>query len=202
AVLLDAGLAERGRAGDERGVAFARANLAWALRRLGRLDRCAEELALAEETLRRLGDDQVLGWAQIQGALLALEREDVEEAVRLALDAAERSRRTGQRSGETEALIALTEALWRRGETEEAVARGRRALALARRLEEPFTIARASVALGRALRASGEADEGDALLAEAASLHASLGDEATAADVAAERVTTHATSTRATPRVP
>lgn len=202
AVLLDAGLVERGRAGDERGVAFARANLAWALRRLGRLDRCAEELALAEETLRRLGDDQVLGWAQIQGALLALEREDVEEAVRLALDAAERSRRTGQRSGETEALIALTEALWRRGETEEAVARGRRALALARRLEEPFTIARASVALGRALRASGEADEGDALLAEAASLHASLGDEATAADVAAERVTTHATSTRGTPRVP
>jgi tetratricopeptide (TPR) repeat protein len=200
--LLDASLVERGRAGDERGVAFARANLAWALGRLGQLDRCGEELAQAEETLRRLGDDQVLGWAQIQGALLALEREDVEEAVRLALDAAERSRRTGQRSGETEALIALTEALWRGGESEEAVARGKRALALARRLEEPFTIARASVALGRALRANGEVEEGDKLLAEAASAHASLGDDGTAVMLEAERATTRGTSTRGTPRVP
>ncbi|MFO7547019.1 MAG: tetratricopeptide repeat protein [Trueperaceae bacterium] len=202
AVLLDASLAERARAGDERGVAYARANLAWALRRLGQLERCGGELARAEETLRRLGDDQVLGWARVQGAFLALEHGDATKAVRLALDAVERSRRTGQRSGETEALIALTEALWRQGETGEAVARGKRALALARQLEETFTIARASVALGRALCASGEAEEGDTLLAEAASLHASLGDAGAVAAVEEERAKNRGTSTPGTSRVP
>ena len=153
-------------AGDARGRAWARQNLAWISYMRGRLVEAEERLGEAIAAFESLGDSAGIAWSR---GLLAYVRiyegrfaEAEELAARTLLDAQER----GDDWGQGMMAVALgTAALWT-GRIDEAIERAESAFGLFKGSNDPLGPMQATALRGRALARSGRVNEGLRLLRE------------------------------------
>lgn len=123
--------------------------------------------AQAGERFRRLGDERLAAWADLNRGEIELDGEKAYRGIARIGAALATFRRTGDRGGEAEALGALTYGHAGFGDREAQLATGRQALALRRELEDPFGEANTLHNLAFFYESLGEPEEAERLYREA-----------------------------------
>jgi len=150
--------------GDDRGMAWARQNLAWISFACGRMVEAEVRLEQASEAFERLGDMSGLAWSRGILAYVRIHDGRFAEADELAELTLVESRDQGDRWAQGMMHVALaTSALWT-GRVDEAVRRAQKARVVFPPGSDPIGPSQAVAIEGRALVRSGRITEGFRLL--------------------------------------